>query len=483
MAMNREKSGRNSNSFFFLLLFLSLEGAVAANGGAAGGLGAFAEAVDRRVMHKVPDEETEAAFLALVDLGRLDDLLLDGAGPAPDDHVTGSLVVVGGDDEAGIIRAEGGGEHACTPGPPGLHNAAGSLGHEAEAASGVLEVLDGFDGMESLLLTRVGDLGEGVHEGHGEQVAITNSEDLAVTPDLLVTVDDLETEVDGDPATATRAAFGGALLRHEIIGGLDTDADVGLVGLATHADGFVEARLLGGVLDLIFDVDALGAHVIVTVVRGGRGERSKAVGQEIDDAQFQVGEVMLQLSDPFDTDETGTNHEDGGLLLVELIENIVFLEDMAAATLDESLINVGPGTSGTVVLVDGGEPERFTLGMEGTKIASRGDDAVIEGDLLDGVREHGLDHSIGLLELLALTPQELNTQLTLEHILEGEGEGVEMGRLHVGTEDTWCVLEVLLGIADGDVEALLQIAGTEEAGETTTDDEDIFLFFGHVGKK
>jgi len=434
-------------------------------------------------MDEMPDEDSEQAFLALVDLGGFDDLLLDGAGPAPDNHVTGSLVVVGSDDKASIIGSKGGGEHACAPWPPGLDNTAGSLGHKAAAAGGVLEVLNGLDSVEGLLLTRVGDLGKRVHEGHGEQIAIANSEDLAVTPDLLVTVDDLKTKVHGDPATATRAAFGGALLRHEIIGGLDTNADVGLVGFAGHADGFVESGLLGGVLDLIFDVDALGFHVVITVAGGGRGEGSEAVGQEIDNAQFQVGKIMLQLSDPFDTDETGTDHKDGGLLLVEFVEDIVFLKDMATATLDESLIDVGPRTAGSVVLVNGGEPERFTLGMEGTEIASRSDDAVIEGHLLDGVGEHGLDHGMILLESLALTPQELNTQLAFEHILESEGKGVKMRRLHVSAKDTRGVLKVLLGVADCHVETLHQITGAEEAGEATTDDEDIFLFFGHVGIK
>ena len=105
--------------------------------------------------------------------------------------------------------------------------------------------------MEGLLLGGVGDLGEGVHQSHGEEVAISDSVDFAATPDLLVPVDDLEGLVDGDPTAATRATLGGAMLGHEIIGSLDTDADVSLVRLAGEADGLEESGLLGGVLDLI----------------------------------------------------------------------------------------------------------------------------------------------------------------------------------------------------------------------------------------
>merc|ERR1712153_3402 len=59
-----------------------------------------------RVVHKVPDELADWAILALIDLGGLDDLLLQGGWDPPVYHVARALVLVGCHDEARIMRSQ-----------------------------------------------------------------------------------------------------------------------------------------------------------------------------------------------------------------------------------------------------------------------------------------------------------------------------------------------------------------------------------------
>mmetsp|Transcript_23001 Transcript_23001/g.19044 ORF Transcript_23001/g.19044 Transcript_23001/m.19044 type:complete len:207 (+) Transcript_23001:1-621(+) len=107
--------------------------------------------------------------------------------------------------------------------------------------------------------------------------------------------------------------------------------------------------------------------------------------------ELEVREVMLKLSNPLDTDETGTNNKNVGLLLVEGGELLVLLEDMTTTTLDETLINMLPLGLGDGTLVDSGSPERLTPLGEETESATGGDHAVVEGNLLSVVGEHRLD--------------------------------------------------------------------------------------------
>ena len=82
----------------------------------------------------------------------------------------------------------------------------------------------------------------------------------------------------------------------------------------------------------------------------------------------------------------------------------------------------------------------------------------------------GLDGRSLLLaiERLDLTPEELHANGALEHWLEREGERVKVARLDKGSQHTWCVLEVLLGI---DHKILLQVHGPEVPGELPSDDQ------------
>merc|ERR1712060_887055 len=78
---------------------------------------AAAEEVHGRVVHEVPDDPAHHAVHALIDLRRLDDLLLHRARGAPDDRVPGALLPVRTEDEASVVRPQGRREHARSPRP------------------------------------------------------------------------------------------------------------------------------------------------------------------------------------------------------------------------------------------------------------------------------------------------------------------------------------------------------------------------------
>ena len=123
---------------------------------------ATAEKVHRRVVDEVPNATADEAIGALVSLGGLDELLLNGADLSPHAAKPGVLLPIGTCHEAGVIWTKRGGEHACTPRPVHVDN----LQLAAAAVRGlVLEqhlvnVFDVLAGHNAHLLTRVGDLGD-----------------------------------------------------------------------------------------------------------------------------------------------------------------------------------------------------------------------------------------------------------------------------------------------------------------------------------
>ena len=67
-----------------------------------------------------------------------------------------------------------------------------------------------------------------------------------------------------------------------------------------------------------------------------------------------------------------------------------------------------------------------------------------------------------------LSPDVFDAHLALQHRLQRESQGVQVRWLHESSQHTWCVLEILLGINDSDIELLLQLARAEVAGELAT---------------
>eukprot|EP00414_Alexandrium_minutum_P001597 CAMPEP_0113822170 /NCGR_PEP_ID=MMETSP0328-20130328/2107_1 /TAXON_ID=39455 /ORGANISM="Alexandrium minutum" /LENGTH=538 /DNA_ID=CAMNT_0000790107 /DNA_START=31 /DNA_END=1648 /DNA_ORIENTATION=+ /assembly_acc=CAM_ASM_000350 len=450
----------------------------------ASAAGAAAPEVDGRVVHEVPDPLADEDVLALVDLGRLDELLLQRGGQPPIDHVAGALLLVGSQDEASIVRSQAGGEHARTPRPPGLHELRGALGP--------LDLVQGLDVLarvQGLLLARVGDLRDGRHlevrrVADATEVAIAHGENAALAPDGTAVhrrlVDHLEVLVEVDPAATAWALVAQDLLGHEVVGGLHADADVGLRGAVRELDLLPEIVALGVVLRLVELLDLDLVHVLRAVVRGAVRQGAEAPVQEVDDRELELGEEVLQLRDPLDADEAGAHHEDRGLLLVEIRELVVLLQDVAAPALDEALVDVRPIADLPALLVHGGEPEGLAHWLEGPEVAARADDAVVVSDVVRA-REHGL-HVGNLvlgIEALDLTPDELHTRLPLQDRLQGEGQGIKVARLHEGAEHAGSVLEVLLGIHDRHVEALLQLPRAECARELAADHKNLALAASH----
>merc|ERR1719336_1307667 len=74
--------------------------------------------VDWGVVNEMPNQDADETILALVDLRRFNDLLLQCSRDPPIHHVTRSLVLVSSYNEASVMRTQAGGEHASTPWPP-----------------------------------------------------------------------------------------------------------------------------------------------------------------------------------------------------------------------------------------------------------------------------------------------------------------------------------------------------------------------------
>merc|ERR1740121_290107 len=125
------------------------------------------------------------------------------------------------------------------------------------------------------------------------------------------------------------------------------------------------------------------------------------------------------------------------------MELVVFLQDVTPAPLDEALVDVWPIAHLASLLVDRREPQRLAHGLERAEVAASADDAVVEGDLVDHRREHGLDvrHLPVPIKTLDLAPDELHPDGSLQHGLKRESERIKMTRLHVGSQHSGRVLE------------------------------------------
>jgi len=261
-------------------------------------------------------------MLALVDLGLLDDLLLDLRAPAPELEHTRVLLVVLAKDETLVIGTERGLEHTLSPGPPGVHHLLGD-------AEGIIQTTkirgrtvfqsfllpDVFDLVELLFLTGVGNLGDGgdtsailplVGSTDAAKVTVTDLVNVTVTPDLTVLLGDLELLVDVDPATATGTLIGENLLG-QVIGALfDAHADVDVVLAVGKADLLPELGVVGLEFHAPAGLDGPLLHVLLAVLLLADGQGPEAVGEEVNNRQLEVGEEVLKLGHPLHADETLT---------------------------------------------------------------------------------------------------------------------------------------------------------------------------------
>jgi len=278
-----------------------------------------------RVVHKVPDELADWAVLALIDLGGLDDLLLQGGWDPPVHHVARALVLVGCHDEARIMRSQARREHASTPWPPGVLEPTHSLSPAAYHISActmdrAIQDLDVHARVESLLLTRVRDLWNHrkdplLWRADAAEIAIADSEDVALAPGFAFLrwiswlLGYLQLHVEVDPATAAWSLLAQRLCRHEVIRGLHTDADVLLRWLVWHLDVIPELLVAGIVLLVVELFDIRCVHVLLAVLSCSLWQRTQRQWQEVNNCDLQVWEEVLKLRGPFNTDEARTDHE------------------------------------------------------------------------------------------------------------------------------------------------------------------------------
>mmetsp|Transcript_9238 Transcript_9238/g.20959 ORF Transcript_9238/g.20959 Transcript_9238/m.20959 type:complete len:461 (-) Transcript_9238:32-1414(-) len=437
----------------------------------------------------MPDPLADEDVLALVDLGRLDQLLLQGRRDPPVDHVARTLHVVRPEDKACIVGSQAGREHAGAPRPvhgDRLQLAAEEVGLLVPVHQ-LVDLADVLAGDHGLLLAGVGDLrdrGDGplgrrhAVDGDAACVAIADSVDAGVA--LLICGPEVarlrlhrERHVHEDPLAAAGAALAQGLLGHEVVGRLHADADVLLVAAVRQVDPLPEGLALGIVLGVVELLDVVLRHVPLAVLGGGRRQGAEGLVQEVDDGVLELREEVAELGDPLHADEARTDHEDGGLLLVELPDVVVLLENVAPAPLQEALIQVRPRALRLGLGVDGGEPERLAPLVEGAEVAAAGDDAEVEVDHLVLRGEHLLDRggAPGPVQLENLAPDVLAAHLLLDDGVEAEREGVQVLRLHVRAQDSGGVLEELLGIHDRDQEVVAEVARGGEAREAAADDE------------
>ena len=320
------------------------------------------------MVHEVPNEDADPTVATLVDLGGLDDLLLQGCRDPPVHHVARALVLVGSSDEAGIVRAQARGEHAGAPGPPGLHEVLLVLRQAHDVQAGVV----------GLLLAGIRDLRDGWHLPfpglpNATVVAVANREDGAISPNTATLGGlhrDLQVLVEVDPPTSTRALVGQGVLGHEVVRGLHADANVCLVSSVRQLDLLPEVRVLRVITAAVEFLDAAGVHVLRAVVGSAVRQRSQATRQEVDDRQLDIWEEVLDLRGPLNADEAGSNDENRGLLLVQVLELVVLLQNVTAASLQEALVDVLPVADGPSLFMHGREPKALTHGLEGPEVAA-----------------------------------------------------------------------------------------------------------------
>merc|ERR1719413_239493 len=318
--------------------------------------GPAAEEVHWRVVHEVPDEDADPAIAALVDLGGLDDLLLQRGRDPPIHHVARLRLLVGSHHEGGVVGAQAGGEHASAPWPPGLDQPRCFAGRLA-ALDGLVNFLHVPHGVQRLLLAWVGDLRDDrkiTYKVHARliavarlelpvppdapKIAVSHGEDAAVRPGFAGLelefapwlgalfqrskaisnhlwgfvfrrrFADLQVVVDVDPAATARdqARSGKGLLGHEVVGSFEAHAQVCTIRLVGHINLVPELRVARLVPRADVLLNACGGHVLGAVARSAVWERAQDAGQKIDDGQLHLREEVLKLRDPLHADETGS---------------------------------------------------------------------------------------------------------------------------------------------------------------------------------
>merc|ERR1719272_1123380 len=102
----------------------------------------------------------------------------------------------------------------------------------------------------------------------------------------------------------------------------------------------------------------------------------------------------------------------------------------------------------------GWEPQRLTFWFERTKVATAGNDAVVEINRLWCISEHWLDFCCPLnaIQVEHLSPNKFATHACFNDWVQIETEGIIMLWFHIRAQNSWSVLEEFLGVNNRDQE-------------------------------
>merc|ERR1719199_1843317 len=107
---------------------------------------------------------------------------------------------------------------------------------------------------------------------------------------------------------------------------------------------------------------------------------------------FTFGKKCWISDDPFHTDEARTHNKNARALLIEFCNFLVLVHDVAATALKKAFVKLRPTAFFQGVFMDGWKPQGLTPLVEGSKVASCRNDAIVEVNGFLLFHEHGLDN-------------------------------------------------------------------------------------------
>mmetsp|Transcript_11595 Transcript_11595/g.16316 ORF Transcript_11595/g.16316 Transcript_11595/m.16316 type:complete len:209 (-) Transcript_11595:106-732(-) len=206
------------------------------------------------------------------------------------------------------MRTQARSKHASTPWPPSLYQIvirAGGQLHDIQAS------------MIGLLFSRVRDLRHRRHFpfarlANAAIVTIAHSKDGAIRPNLPTQgglLGDLQVLIEVNPTASTRTLVRQGVGRHEVVGGLDADANVDLIRTIGKLDLLPKLRVLRVVLAVVELLDPHRRHVLGAVLCSAIGQGTQATREEVDDGDLQLWKEMLKFRGPLHSDKSSAHDQ------------------------------------------------------------------------------------------------------------------------------------------------------------------------------
>merc|ERR1719401_1978538 len=148
--------------------------------------------------------------------------------------------------------------------------------------------------------------------------------------------------------------------------------------------------------------------------------------------------------------------------------------EVATAALDKAFVELFPAAFLPCLLMDCREPKGLSPLVERTKIATSTNHAIVKINHLCRLLKYWLYDSgaVHTIQFLHFAPNVFRLHFGLNYRLQIKGKGIEMLRLHVGTQNSWGVLKEFLGVHHCNKEAMSQVTSAKKTRETTTNDQN-----------